>query len=121
MKRVASGLILVFALSALLQGSSGFGEDTAKSEKKAPRGRLPSHYGQIGLSDEQKEAIYSIQAKFNPQIDALERQIEVLKEKQGKEIEKVLTADQKKQLELAIEAAKKKRSDAAKSKPKTGN
>ena len=92
----------------------------AKAAKKAPdpSRRVPSYFGQLGLSDEQKESIYKIQGKHQPRIEALEKQIEELRTQSLKECEAVLTEAQRKMLveRRAIAAeARAKKAAAAKS------
>lgn len=70
------------------------------AKKKAPAGgRLPNNYGRIGLSEKQRNDIYSIQAKYRDQIEALEKQLADLRAKRDAEIEAVLTPEQKQKLE----------------------
>ena len=72
-----------------------------KAAKKAPdpTRRVPPYFGQLGLTDAQRESIYGIRAKHQPKIDALEKQLEDLREQTLKECEAVLTDAQKKLLE----------------------
>ncbi len=37
--------------------------------------RVPPYFAQIGISEEQREAIYKIQSKHAPQLEALEKQL----------------------------------------------
>ena len=73
-------------------------ETAAKKARKPQRGRLPNNYGQIGLTPEQIEKIYAIQAGHRVQLQDLQKQLDELKAKQRDEIDAVLTADQRKQL-----------------------
>jgi hypothetical protein len=66
------------------------------------RGQLPQNYGKLGLNDAQKQRIYGIQATYRDRIDVLEQQIEALKEEQRKEIEGVLSADQRSRLRAIL-------------------
>lgn len=63
------------------------------------KGQLPQNWKQLGLTDEQTQKVYKIQAKHNEEIDKLENQIKELKAKMVKERGEVLTAEQKKRLE----------------------
>ena len=89
-----------------------------KSAKRSydPARRVPNLFGQLGLSDVQKESIYKIQGKHMPKIDALEKQIEDLRAQMLKECESVLTGPQQKMLAdrrtSATEARTKKASIA---------
>lgn len=85
-------------------------EKAVKAEKK-PSPRLPNNYGKLDLSDAQKDQIYTAQAKYNGQIDALEEQIKSLKEKRDDEIEAVLTAAQKQKLKALQSETKRKKDD----------
>jgi hypothetical protein len=81
----------------------------AKEPDRSRVRRLPSYYGQIGLSDPQRQAIYRLQEAYSEQIDALEKQLETLKARRDQEIENVLTAAQKQRLGALTEAAAKRR------------
>lgn len=137
MKRVCSMLAVTFVSALLLSAHQGFTQDAkpgAKTEGKAtakvqaagakptadaekPKGRVPNNYGKIGLSEEQRTKILSIQAKLDGEIDKLEAQIAQLKAQKEKEVEAVLTAEQKTKLAELTAATAKKKSDA-KAKPK---
>lgn len=79
----------------------------AKVAKK-PEGRVPAFYGQVGISDEQRKKIYSIQGGYDEKIDALKKQIDDLEEKRDAEVKAVLSVDQQKRLVELQEASKKK-------------
>ncbi len=79
-------------------------KDDPKDAKKADtptkvKGQLPQGWGKLGLSDDQKQKIYTIQAKYGEEIRMLEAQIKDLREKMRKEERAVLTPEQKKKLE----------------------
>lgn len=112
---------------ALLAGSACFGADQptetkAKSEKgkhtankpvapegtkasseskKAAGARLPRHFGQIGLSAEQREQVKAVMDKYAGQIKELEAKINDLKAKREGELHSLLTEAQKKAIEEA--------------------
>ncbi len=86
-----------------------------KARKKAG-GRLPAYYGQIELSDEQREKIYGIQRGYREQIQELRKQLQALEAKQKEEINEVLTEEQKAKLTELVDNAKKKRSTPPKKK-----
>ena len=86
-------------------------EDTKKEDtKKEPttktkaKGQLPQNWGQLGLTDEQKQSVYRLQGKYNEEIDVLEAKIKELKSKMSEERSKILTAEQKKRLEQILKA-----------------
>ena len=101
--------VSMFALiGGLLVASDGLvgqdKKDDAKATKKddAPvkvKGTLPPGWGKIGLTDDQKQEVYKIQAKYGAEIDKLEAKIKELKAGQMKEMKGVLNADQKKALQ----------------------
>jgi hypothetical protein len=64
-----------------------------------PARRVPPYFGQIGISEEQREAIYKIQTKRSPRIEALVKQLADLRAESLTECEGVLTAPQKLVLE----------------------
>lgn len=93
---------------------------TAAEAAEKPSGRLPNNYGKLGLTDAQKEKIYSIQAGYADRIEELMQQIEELRTKRDGEIAAVLTAEQRDRLSaLKEEAARKaasRKEEAAKAK-----
>jgi TolA-binding protein len=79
-------------------------EDDSKS-----RGRLPNLYGKLGVSEVQRERIYSIQGEYNAKIDDLLAQVEELRGERDTAMEAVLTNGQRQRLkELRDEAAKER-------------
>ena len=86
----------------------GFGGSNGQEPKQPPKaepkakGQLPMYWGQLGLSAEQKDKVYKLQAKYNADIDKLEEEIKTLKAKLAKERLDLLSADQKKNLEEII-------------------
>lgn len=67
-------------------------------EKGKAKGQLPPGWSKLGLSDEQKQKIYDIQAKHKTKIDDLEKQIKDAKDQLRKDELAVLTEAQKKKL-----------------------
>jgi hypothetical protein len=102
----------------VFSGPLSIGQDKARKantteEAAKPKGRLPAYFADV-VSGEQREKIYSIQAKYADQIKDLNEQLEALDKKQNDEIDAVLTAEQKAKIDAArAEAAakKKKKSD----------
>lgn len=125
LKRVG-GLTLGAATMMILAGSWTLSAQESKAKpadapkaraKRAadPTRRVPNHFGQLGLSDEQRESIYKIQAQHMPKIDALEKQIDELRAQMVKECETVLTSTQKQMLadrRTAVAGARTKKSAA---------
>ena len=82
------------------------GADSTKPAAAKPQGRLPQYYGQIGLADAQRNQIYAVQTKYRTQLEELEKRLEALREKRDKEIQSVLSAEQKLRLDELIANAK---------------
>jgi len=77
------------------------GQDAKKDDKDPParvRGTLPPHYKQLGLSDDQKQAVYRVRNKYTAQIDDLKAKIHALQDAEKMELEKLLTDAQKARL-----------------------
>jgi hypothetical protein len=94
------GLLLassVLCLCSLVAVGSLFGDDkkpdTKEPEPKA-RGILPKYYKSLGLSDDQKQAIYKLQGTYTAKIDTLQKQIKDLKAEEAVAVEKLLTKAQ---------------------------
>jgi Spy/CpxP family protein refolding chaperone len=71
---------------------------SAQDKKDTPKGQLPTHWGKLGLSDEQKTKVYSIQAEYKTQIADLQKQIDALKKKEREALNGVLTDAQRARL-----------------------
>lgn len=83
----------------------------AKKEESPPqrlRGQLPPNFRKLGLSDEQVQKIYRIQADYQAKVKELEEQIKKLKTQEKSEIEKVLTKAQRDRLKEIISGEDKK-------------
>jgi Spy/CpxP family protein refolding chaperone len=96
---IGLGLAVVLTLGGLLPAQEPKPE--AKAERKAPdpSRRVPSNFGSLNLSTEQREKIYTIRGKYREQIAALRAQLDQLQAKELGECEAVLTDAQKKLLE----------------------
>ncbi len=92
-------------LTAVLVASGGITAQDSKKEVKKDdpvpkaKGFLPPNYTKLGLTDVQKQDVYTIQAKYNTEIDKLEAKIKELKASRDKEVKAVLTPEQRKRLE----------------------
>jgi hypothetical protein len=100
----AAALMIVSGSLPSIAQEAGNTRAQTKATKAArrpydPTRRVPPHFGQLGLTDAQKESIYRVRAKHQPKIDALEKQLEELREQMLKDCETVLTDAQKKLLE----------------------
>jgi len=120
--------VLVLAIAALLappaiaSAQEPAKKDVAKkveAKKKTPkakaRGRLPAHFGRV-VSSKQRATIYKLQAEFAEKMAALKAQLATLAEARDKEVEAVLTPDQRRQVAKLREDAKTARDARAKTK-----
>ncbi|MFM7127761.1 MAG: hypothetical protein ACKO0V_00205 [bacterium] len=89
--------------------------DTSKNA--ADYRRVPQYFGQVDLSDEQREKIYSVRERYAVQQAKLEEELASLQDKVMRECEAVLTAEQRNELTRLRGEAKAKAN--AKSKSKT--
>ncbi len=71
--------------------------------------RVPPGYSKLGLTDQQREKLYKIQAEYYPKIHDLETKADALRERREKEFQAVLTAPLKR---LLAEAGQKKKEAA---------
>jgi colicin import membrane protein len=115
MKRLWLGLSAVLVALAVVSAPQLFSQEKAKpaaepakKEAKGPARRLPNNFGKLGLSDEQKEKVYAVQAKYAGEIAQLQKQLADARAKIKTESEALLTADQKAKLAEILAEAKKK-------------
>lgn len=114
--RLAAFLVGVFALTGGLVGQdAGAKKDPPKEAKDAKeakkddratkaKGQLPTYWGQLGLSDEQKQKVYKVQSKYRDELDKLDLKVKEIREKMKREQYEVLSPDQQKRLEEVIKA-----------------
>lgn len=99
-------LAAVAAVCLLTIGSPA--QDTKKDDKPTPppaprlKGQLPQNYRLLGLTEEQKQAVYKIQGEYDVKLAALEEQIKKLKVEERQAIDKVLTDAQRARLKEII-------------------
>lgn len=99
--RRAAFIAFLSAAVALAGAAAADDKDAPKDPPARAKGFLPQYWKDLGLSDDQKQKVYTVQNKYADQIDKLEAQIKDLKAKERLE---VLTADQKKKLEQVVKA-----------------
>jgi hypothetical protein len=81
----------------------------AATRSNDPARRVPSYFGQIGLTPEQREAIYKIRAEHQARITELEKQVAELRAEELGACEGVLTETQKQLLAQRRKAAAAKK------------
>ena len=116
-KTWALGSVLVLAL---VGGGWLFGQDEKKEQPKV-KGTLPANWNKLGLTDEQKQKVYSVRAEYGTKIAELRAEIQKLQKKEQEEMQKVLTDAQKARLreiltEKAPGAATEKKPESKESK-----
>lgn len=95
-------LCLLALLGAMFVLSGGLVGQEKKDDPKKAKGMLPPNWTKLGLSDDQKQQVYKVQAKYAIDIKKLKDQIEDLESAKLKDMRAVLTADQKKKLEEIV-------------------
>jgi hypothetical protein len=95
-RRIALGGVL---LGALVAAGVLFGQQPPGSKAK---GRLPTYWSKLGLSEEQKKKVFAIQADYKDKIDALKKDISKLEDEERKELSKILTDPQREELKKLI-------------------
>ena len=100
---LALALALVFAAVPMpIRAADDAGKPTTATTAKPkadPSRRVPNHFGQVGLTPEQRESIYKIRKAQHEKIEALRAQILEVESKGMGECEAVLTETQRKLLE----------------------
>ena len=88
--------------------------EAAESDSAERRSPLPTYYGMIGVSDEQREKLYEIQDRYEVKLEALREQLKALVRERDAELEKELTPGQRLRIaELREEARKRAEQRAA--------
>jgi LTXXQ motif family protein len=90
--------------------SSSTTKPTGKTAPPDVTHRVPPGYSKLGLTDQQKEKLYKIQADYYPKIHDLEKKADDLRARREKEFESVLTTPQKR---LLADAEQQKKAAAA--------
>jgi hypothetical protein len=105
--------------AAVLAGGLLMADDTKKPDDPKAHGFLPRDFKKLGLTDKQTQEIYKIEAKYKDKIADLQQQIDDLKAAERKDVDAVLTDDQKARLKelLLGEPADKDKPAPDKDKP----
>ena len=105
------------ALLALGVQPSRSGDDrpVAKAEAAAKsRVRLPNNYAQLGLTPEQRQQVYALQAEYSQKIEQLEAQLAALREQRDKECQALLTPEQRGRLAAILKEREQQKAERAK-------
>ena len=82
----------MFVLAGGLVGQEPKKDDPKKEDPAAKvKGTLPKLWGKIGLSEEQKQNVYKVKAKYYDEIEKLESKVRELKATEDKELKAILT------------------------------
>ena len=107
-RSLVSGLLLGAIATALIAGTLPLAAQDEKPAKKSARGRLPAYYGKV-VDEEQRESIYKIQGEYSPRINKILADLEALMAERDKEIDAVLTPEQRQEVATMEAAARAKR------------
>jgi len=89
-------------------------ESSKESGPKEPRApRLPSYYGQIGISDKQRLDLQNVQVSYEARLEKLRNELKALVRERDEKLENLLTDGQKLRLQELRSAAKEKRQKRA--------
>lgn len=91
---ITTGTLTAMAQTKSKAGASK-GKAVAEEKEKSRYNRLPTYFGQLELTDEQKESVYAVKTEYGTKIEALEEELKKLKEEMNEEVEGVLTSAQK--------------------------
>ena len=104
--RAAAAVMALAVAGVMAAGESGHAQEPAAAKPVEPAKkkhdtarRVPAHFGQIGLTTEQRANIYAIQGKRIDRIEELEPQIAKERSEMLAQCEGVLTDTQKKLLD----------------------
>jgi hypothetical protein len=92
----------------------------ASEPRKKPRGRLPMYYSRV-VSEKQRQDIYAIQAKYNAQIEELEKQLKAITTKRDGEVAKVLSAEQRDEVAKLLRERNERRKSRSRSNSNAGS
>ncbi|WP_422929745.1 hypothetical protein [Singulisphaera sp. PoT] len=101
---VLIGTLSLSAQEAVVKGSGGTASQPPAASAPIPKRtynparRVPDYFGQLGLTPEQKEAVYEIRGKHYAKINELQQEITRLQASMLAECEGVLTDLQKQRL-----------------------
>jgi hypothetical protein len=93
--------------------STSTSKSTTKSSPPDPAHRVPPGYADLGLTDQQRERIYKIQAEYHPKIQDLQKRLDKMQAERKTECEAVLTAQQKRLLGEHLHEQEQKRKAAS--------
>ena len=99
-------LVALLLLAGIVLATNSGLQSQDKKDPPKVKGMLPTNWGKLDLSADQKSAIYKIQAKYKEDIAKMKAAIEEKEAEQLREMVKVLTDDQKKKLQALATGGK---------------
>jgi Spy/CpxP family protein refolding chaperone len=91
-------IVGLLVLGCGLLVSPGLSGDKKDPPVKA-KGTLPTYWKKLGLTDDQKQKVYTIRGNYAAKIGALKAQLEQLQKQEAAELRAILTNEQKTALE----------------------
>jgi TolA-binding protein len=110
--------LALFLGAGWLMGQDGKSTSDDTPSQAKVKGALPTYYGRLGLTDEQKQKVYKIHQSYKSKIDALKDQIADLSNQQQVELLKVLNDTQRTHLR-ELQTREPKEKTPSKDAPKT--
>ncbi len=107
-KKIVRVTCLMIAITSLTLAGGISAQESDTTAKAKRRGPLPSYFGKIGVDDDQRKKLYSVQESYQERLAALRKEMKGLLAQRDTEMEALLTPGQKLRLqELKADAVKK--------------
>ncbi|QDT35179.1 hypothetical protein [Thalassoglobus polymorphus] len=74
-------------------------QESASKAKAASKNRLPFYFGKLGVTNSQRQQLYSIQDSYESKLEALRKEMKDLLKKRDAEMQQLLTPGQKLRLQ----------------------
>ena len=102
------GALLLLSGLAIAQDREERAVPADQKQAEQARGRLPAYFSKV-VTVEQREQIYSIQARYAGSIEQLKKQLKELTDRRDQEVTDVLSKEQQQKVNAFREAARKRR------------
>ena len=108
---LCTGLLLAPALTPAPAAAQKAAVVQTEKTDETPifKGRLPNYYGQVGISEEQRQNVYRIQSEYEERIEKLLDELEELRADRDAEVAGVLTDEQQAEVDRLRKAARDRR------------
>ncbi|WP_417851248.1 hypothetical protein [Thalassoglobus sp.] len=74
-------------------------QESAPAAKSNTQNRLPFYFGKLGVTNSQRQQLYSVQGAYESKLEALRNEMKALLKKRDAEMEQLLTPGQKLRLQ----------------------